>query len=208
MPQFGQRAVFFNLFSRRAFLALAVTILFLLAAFTAPRWPAGGSVSRLVFWLSLAGIAAGVIGRTWSILYIDGHKLFDLVTGGPYSISRNPLYLFSFFGAAGAGLASGSLTMGALALGLTYAVFYALVRQEETALLERHGEPYAAYCRAVPRFWPRLANWQGVEWVNIRPRKVVATFLEALVFAAAFPAFYLLQWAQSAGLIPVLLRLP
>lgn len=208
MPQFGQRAVFFNMFSRRAFLAIAVTTLFLLAAFTAPDWPADAAMRRIIFWLSLAFIAVGVIGRTWSILYIDGHKLFDLVTNGPYSISRNPLYLFSFSGATGAGLASGSLVMGGVAFALTYAVFYALVRQEEAALLERHGEPYATYCRTVPRFWPRIGNWQGVEWVNIRPRKVVATFLEALVFLAAFPAFHLLQWAQTSGLLPVLLRLP
>ena len=49
---------------------------------------------------------------TWSSLYIAGRKGRELVTVGPYSTCRNPLYFFSIVGAAGMGAQSGSLTLG------------------------------------------------------------------------------------------------
>ena len=49
-----------------------------------------------------------VVGRMWSILYIGSKKNQALVTTGPYSITRNPLYLFSAVGALGLGLFVGS----------------------------------------------------------------------------------------------------
>jgi len=41
----------------------------------------------------LAGVA--VTGRAWSLMYISGKKNASLVTVGPYSLCRNPLYFFS-----------------------------------------------------------------------------------------------------------------
>ena len=39
-------------------------------------------------------IMVGIIGRTWCAMYIGGNKLNRLVTEGPYSLTRNPLYVF------------------------------------------------------------------------------------------------------------------
>lgn len=204
----GQRATFFNLLSRRALLMVVVAGLLLVFAFAAPLWPPESSVRLAIFWLSALLIGLCVAGRTWAVLYIDGHKYVDLVTEGPYSVSRNPLYLFSFFGAAGAGAASGSLVLGVISLLATYGVFYALVRKEEDVLLELHGEAYSAYCQTVPRFWPRVGNWKPVPWVHVRPQKVVATFLEALLLVLVYPAFFVIGTGQVSGWLPVLIRLP
>lgn len=57
------------------------------------------------------------VGRLWCILYIGARKNEELVTVGPYSLCRNPLYFFSTVGAVGIGLAFGSL-LAAAALGL------------------------------------------------------------------------------------------
>lgn len=203
----GRRAVFFNRISRRALLTVAALILITLALFVAPRLTGEGLEDELIATFSVLFICIAVLGRTWAILYIDGDKYYNLVTDGPYSLCRNPLYTFTFFGAAGAGAASGSIILAALTLLVTAVVFYALVLKEETILLERHGTAYADYCERVNRFLPTFSNWKSVEWVRIRPAAVVATFFEALLIALAYPAFFLIDWAQQAGWLPVLLKL-
>ena len=40
-------------------------------------------------------ILIGGFGRLWSSLYIEGNKNEKLISGGPYSMMRNPLYIFS-----------------------------------------------------------------------------------------------------------------
>ncbi|MEG0818380.1 MAG: isoprenylcysteine carboxylmethyltransferase family protein, partial [Brevundimonas sp.] len=59
----------------------------------------------------LALIAVCIVGRAWCSLYIGGRKKAEIVNRGPYSISRNPLYIFSFMGAFGVGAQTGSLTL-------------------------------------------------------------------------------------------------
>jgi protein-S-isoprenylcysteine O-methyltransferase Ste14 len=73
------------------------------------------SAAWLKLMLRIAGvlfIGAAVLGRIWCALYIAGRKNTDLCIDGPYSICRNPLYLFSFFGAVGFAFVAGSLPVG------------------------------------------------------------------------------------------------
>ncbi len=45
------------------------------------------------------------------LLRIGGRKILELVTDGPYSIMRNPLYVFSVIRVAGIGAQAGSVTI-------------------------------------------------------------------------------------------------
>ena len=128
-----------------------------LVLFTSSKWETS-IVSSSLFMVGCAFVSIGTIGRVWSSLYIAGRKTKSLVTTGPYSLCRNPLYLFSLIGAIGVGLATETLFIPAL-LAVGFAFYYPwVIRSEERRLRETHGEAFEAYCRTTPAFWPRFAG--------------------------------------------------
>lgn len=173
-------------------------------------WPDGDEfgVHEIIEHAGRALMAVAIIGRTWCSLYIGGRKKAMLVDVGPYSVCRNPLYFFSFIGAAGAGAQFGSITAAVAATLITLLVFTIVVRKEERFLSERFGEPYLAYKARVPRFLPNVRLWRNVDTLEIRPQLVVRTFVDACVFLAAIPLAEGIELAQTEGLLPILWTVP
>lgn len=83
-----------------------------------------------------------------------------LVVGGLYRHVRNPMYIAVVAAIFGQALLLGQmgLLLYAAAAGLTMAAFVRWA--EEPELLERFGDEYAKYCRAVPGWLPRLHRWR------------------------------------------------
>ncbi len=177
-------------------------------AVTNSRYRSGGTMHEMVEWAGIVLIVICILGRTWASLYIGGRKIDELVTTGPYSATRNPLYFFSFLGAAGAGAQAGSIVLALICGVLAYVVFYIVVLQEEKLLLQRYGEPYRAFMAKVPRFLPNPSLWKDEPTLTIRPPRVLMTFADALVFLLAVPAAEGFEYLQEIGAIPVLLLLP
>lgn len=153
-------------------------------------------------------ILIAIVGRAWSSLYIGGRKREVIVDRGPYSISRNPLYVFSFFGAFGIGAQSGSLTIALLFLAAAILVFRLVVAREEAWLLGAFGEDYAAYMKRTPRFWPNFSRWRDEDSLEVRPAFFLLTLRDGLVFLLAIPLFEAVDWMQEAGWLHAILRLP
>lgn len=153
-------------------------------------------------------IAICILGRCWCTLYIGGRKGETLVSVGPYSLCRNPLYFFSFVGAAGVGAQTGSLLITLFCTVLIWAVFRVVVSKEERFLLARHGQAYETYLTSTPRFLPNPALWKPVELVEVYPKRVVVTFLDGLLFVLSIPIIEGLEGLQDIGWLPVLLNLP
>ena len=156
----------------------------------------------------LALIAVCIVGRAWCSLYIGGRKKAEIVNRGPYSISRNPLYIFSFMGAFGVGAQTGSLVLATLFLVLTVAVFYATVRREEAWLSEAFGQTYADYCARTPRFWPDFSKWHDEGMLEIKPGFFLTTLRDGLVFLLAVPLFESVEKLQNIGWLASLIHLP
>lgn len=83
----------------------------------------------------------------------------NLVTDGIFQLSRNPLYLGNLLIYAGVFLMHGNLVV--MLLGMTIYVFayYCIVFAEEAYLEQKFGMGYEAYCRDVPRWFPKLSRF-------------------------------------------------
>lgn len=112
--------------------------------------------------------------RFWSAGFL--RKEASLAVGGPYSYTRNPLYLGTLIMAVGA-----FVSVGAYALGLITAVLFTInygfvIEHEEEKLPRYFGAPYDAYRALVPRFIPRFPAAPREELLKINPRPEVHRF--------------------------------
>jgi protein-S-isoprenylcysteine O-methyltransferase Ste14 len=153
-------------------------------------------------------IAVAVLGRTWCTLYIGGRKLHELVKNGPYSIVRNPLYVFSCIGAFGIGLGTASFVLAAVMALVAVLVFSSVIRIEEDALQENFGAEFTDYAARVPRLWPRPSLWLDAASLSVSPNRVVRTFFDSAVMLLTIPALELVETLQQIHLLPVFLYLP
>ncbi len=158
--------------------------------------------------LGLGLVAMCIVGRAWCSLYIGGRKNAEIIDRGPYSVSRNPLYFFSFLGSFGMGAMSGSLVLASLFLVIAILVFRATVKREEVWLEQEFGAPYRAYLRRTPRFWPDFSKWNDRETLEIRPAFFLLTLRDGLVMLLAFPLFKGIEALQAAGWLTTVLQLP
>ena len=172
------------------------------------RWPDGEATRRGIEFAGIALIILCILGRTWSSVYIAGRKDVNLVTVGPYSVCRNPLYFFSILGAVGVGAQFGMITSAVVAGLFAWLVFELVVLQEEKSLKAVYGAAYNEYCARVPRFLPRWSQWRGVATIEVDPARVTRTFIDACVFLLAIPLAEALEYLQDHGMVAVLVRLP
>jgi protein-S-isoprenylcysteine O-methyltransferase Ste14 len=144
-------------------------------------------------WLGFALLIVAALGRVWCLSYISGVKNDVLVAEGPYSVVRNPLYVFSFIGAVGFGLAVENPVLAAL-LAIAFAVFYpSVIRQEEETLTQAFGERFARYCGVTPRWIPRWSNFHEPESWSINPRRFRDGLLDAMWFLWVFLIWDILE---------------
>jgi protein-S-isoprenylcysteine O-methyltransferase Ste14 len=103
-------------------------------------------------------ISVGYIGVSSRAREIVSEKL---ITNGPYSFIRNPIYTGNMFLYMGAAIFAGGWLPYLLYLVILYfSIQYSLsVKYEESALEKLHGEAYSDYLEAVPRFYPRLSPY-------------------------------------------------
>jgi protein-S-isoprenylcysteine O-methyltransferase Ste14 len=193
---------------RKIVLGIAVLLGVLMFAVTNSRLEAANATHEMIEWVGIVAIVVCILGRTWTSLYIAGRKIEQLVTDGPYSVMRNPLYFFSILGAAGAGAQLGSVVAGLVFGILAWAVFHVVTLQEERVMRDRYGAAFANYTASVPRFWPNPRLWRDVPALAIIPPKILRTFADAMLFLLSVPLAEGFEQLQHIGVLPVLFRLP
>jgi len=177
-------------------------------AFCGSRWELKSPLIPEIFSLvGLACVSIAACGRLWCMLYIAGYKTQKLVVSGPYSLCRNPLYLFSFIGTLGIGLGSGTLTVP-LVFMVAFILYYSFtVQKEEDRLLLIHGEAFKTYCEKTPRYLPSLKNFNEPEVYTVDPKLFRRHVGNALLWVCFFGVWGLFECLRMEKIIPTLLNL-
>ena len=173
---------------------------------TPPSWPNNSLASLLADTLGFVLIVLAAFGRIWSSLYISGYKEDRIVTEGPYALVRNPLYVFSFIGALGMGLATKHLMILAIIAGAFLLYYPLVVLAEERNLQRKFGQVYVEYANRVPRFFPCRFQLVEPDIYPVRPRHVRRSLQEIIWFFWFFLLLHLVTGLQHDGWL-VALRL-
>lgn len=108
--------------------------------------------------------------RIWATLYIGGVKDVRLQTSGPYSITRNPLYL----GGLCLALSGACFLKSVFVIALTFiaaGIYLRWVIPAEEKVLERiFGQAFVEYKSRTPRLLPRPSLYQSAPTIELKVR--------------------------------------
>lgn len=167
-----------------------------------------GSLDIVLDYCGLLLLLAGISGRLWSILYIGGKKNRELITTGPYAMTRNPLYFFSVVAILGICLMYGSILVASVASLTVLGIFTYTAQREARYLEHRFGAQYLSYAQVTPLFWPRVSLVRSPSEIMITMGTLKSTFKDALFFVAFIPVVELLEYLHLHGYVPTLFMLP
>lgn len=169
-------------------------------------WSSAPLFGEVLFFFGVLLAVLGCCGRLWCLAYIAGRKKRVLVTVGPYSLCRHPLYFFSLVGGIGLGLCTQTLSAPLLFL-LAFVAYYPHILRTEERFLSANFPEYEDYKRRVPLFLPRLSNFVSADVaVNVCAfqKEIVATG-GFLVFIGLFE---LMESLHHAGILPTYFLIP
>lgn len=128
-----------------------------------PQFPGGDR--RADLWLDLLGVVVALLGQLLRILVI-GYRYIarggknrrvhaeDLVTGGIFALSRNPLYVGNMLVLLGLFLIWNSPLLYLVGIPFVLLGYRGIVAAEEAFLRGRFGEEYEAYVATTNRWIP------------------------------------------------------
>jgi hypothetical protein len=177
----------------RIALAWAFSAAIILSAKEYPIWP---------------GIAICFLGaslRYWASGFL--RKDSTVAAGGPYGMTRNPLYVGTYIMAAGTAAAIQNWWLVLALTVLYYVIYHYIILDEEVKLKKMFGNPYNEYCKVVPRFIPRLWPISQKKLSKVNSRATHFSFSHSLAnknkayeayaaFAALIGLCYLIVWAK------------
>ena len=146
------------LFSNRSFTPIPIALAVIY--FSDPKFP------FFIFGLFL--VILGELIRMNAVRYAGGVTRTmnvgapSLCTSGPYSYTRNPLYLGNMIIYLGISIVSGGnymIEMCALVFLFFTFQYSMIISLEEETLQKLFGDEYELYCKKVPRLFPRVRPW-------------------------------------------------
>jgi protein-S-isoprenylcysteine O-methyltransferase Ste14 len=164
-------------------------------------------VEESLFFAGMLLVAVGVVGRVWCLGYLVGKKARKLVTEGPFSLCRNPLYLFSFLGVLGVCLCTETMTVALVVMPIFVLVHLRAVRNEEAKLLSVFGGDYESYVRKVPRFIPSFRGFVESDTLSVNGVLFRKGIMEVSMFIVLVGVIEVSEAMHEFGVLPSLVNL-
>lgn len=125
--------------------------------------PSSFDLSRTL--LALPLLAAGQGLRFWAAGLIPKYRTLTLdapmlVTDGPYSVTRNPLYLGNALMGCGWAVSLGWTWLLVFAAAFVCIYSFVIIPYEEGFLAEKFGAEYEVYSGSVPRLFPDPSKYR------------------------------------------------
>jgi protein-S-isoprenylcysteine O-methyltransferase Ste14 len=188
----------------RVFAILMVALILISRSAWEYELPLLGSV---LFFIGVLFAAIGSLGRMWCSLYIAVWKTKVLIKNGPYSMTRNPLYFFTFIGSIGVCLATMTISIPVILI-LAFCAYYPLVMKEEDKKLQSiHAERFSEYKIRVPMFFPDISLFSEPNEYTVKPIVFRKHMFSAIWFIWAIGIIHLINKLHESEILPVLFEL-
>lgn len=183
---------------------LAAFVLVIFASGT-PVWSLRHPVlEESLFFVGIALAGFGAAGRAWATSFISGNKSSHLVTTGPYSLCRNPLYLFSWMIGVGVAFCTETFTAPIVVGTVLLMLYRPQIKREETHLSRIFGREYESYLAKIPRFFPSFRFYSEPEVIRISPKVLKKGFFGIAFLLLLIGVVELLEMSHQTGLLPAL----
>jgi protein-S-isoprenylcysteine O-methyltransferase Ste14 len=129
-------------------------------------WPSYNA-SNLNITLGILFVALGEIGRIWCVSYAGGitrtrkGDLNQLITSGPFSFVRNPIYISNIVMYSASAFLLGVPALVPFAIVYFVLEYTFIVAYEELLLVKTFGDEYLQYTDNVHRWLPKLTPYVG-----------------------------------------------
>jgi protein-S-isoprenylcysteine O-methyltransferase Ste14 len=172
----------------------------------------GSPIYEAVEMIGYLLVTLAILGRIWCALYIAGHKNMELVQDGPFSVCRNPSYVFSFLGLVGVLIGSHYLVLLVIAL-LFWAYYFFVIRSEEERLSKLFKAEFTTYCSRVHRFFPDPRKYWSRDVIEINSYLVLREIIRSGFFMWVLLLLKILEHLKTIetdgeSLIPALWNMP
>ncbi len=189
-------------------LRLAFVPIIFVGLFVRSPWAIDSITAFVVELCGYVFLLSGLTVRIWCTFYIGGRKSRELITTGPFSICRNPLYIGTFLLAFGVGLCFENILMLLLVLVVIIPTHVLVVRWEEAHLEKVFGEEYRLYREKTPRFLPRIRNYESPDVVGVSVHAIRRIAVDTIAVLLLPEIEDLLEVLQVHGILPVLWHFP
>lgn len=95
------------------------------------------------------------LGKHWSMMLNLGEE-HKLITSGPYSRVRHPMYTFFFIMSISTALISANAFVGVFGIAAWTVLYIVRIGDEEAMMVEQFGEEYQEYMKRTGRLLPKV----------------------------------------------------